>query len=84
MGVRELKAHASEILRGVRERGETVELTLHGRPIARLVPIQPAADNEDDWRSVWAEMDRLADEISAHWPEGVSAMDAVRDVRREL
>lgn len=84
VGVRELKTHASEILRGVRERGETVELTLHGRPIARLVPIQPAAENEDDWRSVWAEMDRLAEEISAHWPEGVSAVDAVRDVRREL
>lgn len=84
VGIRELKAHASEILRDVRERGETVELTLHGRPIARLVPIQPEGENEDDWRSVWAEMDRLAEEISAHWPEGVSAADAIAEDRSRL
>lgn len=84
VGVRELKAHASEILRGVRERGETVELTLHGRPIARLVPIQATAESEDNWRSVWAEMDRLAEEISAHWSEGVSAADAVAEGRSRL
>jgi len=71
VGVRELKAHASE-------------LTLHGRAIARLVPIQATAESEDDWRSVWAEMDRLAEEISAHWPEGVSAADAVAEGRSRL
>lgn len=82
VGVRELKAHASEILRNVRERGETVELTLHGRAIALLVPVEGARDEE--WRSVWADMDRLAEEIAAHWPQGVSAADAVAEGRREL
>jgi hypothetical protein len=28
--------------------------------------------------------DELAEEISRHWPEGVSAADAIADVRREL
>ena len=31
-----------------------------------------------------AEFDRIAAEISAVWPEGVSAVDTIRDVRREL
>ena len=34
--------------------------------------------------AILADMDRLAVEISKVWPEGVSAIDAVRDVRREL
>jgi prevent-host-death family protein len=84
VGVRELKTHASEILRGVRERGETVELTFHGRAIALVVPVSPSPAGEEDLATLWADIDRLADEIAAHWPEGVSAEDAVNDVRREL
>jgi|GEM_PF-2037897 len=33
------------------------------------------------WLADW---DQLAKEISKHWPEGVSAVDAVHDVRRDL
>jgi hypothetical protein len=33
---------------------------------------------------VWARLNRLSAEISSHWPKGVSAVDAIRDVRREL
>jgi len=84
VGVRELKAHASELLRGVRERGETIELTFHGRAIALLVPVEPMRRDDTDWRGLWADMDRLADEIADHWPEGVSAEDAINDVRRDL
>ncbi len=84
VGVRELKAHASEILRLVRERGETVELTFHGRAVARLIPVVPAGRPEPEWASVWTEMDRLAEEIGARWPAGLSAEDAVREDRREL
>jgi len=38
IGVRELRQHASRYLRDV-ERGETIEITDRGRPMARLVPI---------------------------------------------
>jgi prevent-host-death family protein len=37
IGVRELKASLSEVLRGV-ERGEQVRVTLRGRAVADLVP----------------------------------------------
>lgn len=39
IGVRELRQRASEFLREV-ERGRSVEVTAHGRPVARLVPVR--------------------------------------------
>jgi prevent-host-death family protein len=38
IGIRELRQHASRYLRAV-QRGETIEVTDRGHPIARLVPI---------------------------------------------
>jgi prevent-host-death family protein len=38
VGVRELRQRASELLRLV-EKGETVEITDRGRPVARLTPL---------------------------------------------
>ncbi len=40
-----------------------------------------ALKNTED---VWANLDRLSAEITALWPKDVSAVDAIRDVRREL
>ncbi len=41
IGVRELRQHASRYLRLVQD-GETVEVTQRGKPVARLVPPNPA------------------------------------------
>jgi len=38
IGIRELRQQASRYLRDV-ERGETIEVTDRGRPVARLVPV---------------------------------------------
>ena len=84
VGVRELKQQISKILRRVREDGEIIEITYHGEPIARLVPINSSAPSDDELDAIWADLDELTAEISAKWPEGVSAVDAVREVRREL
>ena len=35
----EAKARFSEILRAVRERGETVTISYHGRPVAEIRPV---------------------------------------------
>jgi prevent-host-death family protein len=45
IGVRELRQHASRYLREV-ERGDSIEVTDRGRPVAHLVPI-PAASGLD-------------------------------------
>jgi prevent-host-death family protein len=84
VGVRELKERTSEILRRVRDQGEEVEITHHGRPVARLVPVTRARPSNEDLEAVWSELDRLAEEISAKWPDGISAVDAVREERRDL
>jgi prevent-host-death family protein len=81
----ELIEHIDEVLRMVEEEGETIEITNHGEVIAHIVPVpesQPSVESAK--RDVWVDLDRLAVEISAHWPAEVSAVDAVRDVRRDL
>jgi prevent-host-death family protein len=45
IGIRELRQQASRYLRDV-ERGETLEVTDRGRPVARLVPVPSAAGLE--------------------------------------
>jgi prevent-host-death family protein len=84
IGIRELKAQTSKIVREVRERKEPVAVTYRGRVVARLVPTDPAQAPEDDRARFWAEWDELAAEIADHWPQGVSATEAVNEQRREL
>lgn len=84
VGIRELKASASEIVRRVRERGEVVDITYHGEVVARLVPVRPSVPVPGDVAALLTDMDQLVAEVSAAWPVNVSAVDAVRDVRREL
>jgi prevent-host-death family protein len=84
VGIRELKTHASEIVRRVREQGEVVDITFHGEVVARLVPVRPPIPTPEEVAALLTDLDQLAAEVSAAWPEGVSAVDAVRDVRRDL
>src|SRR5579863_849734 len=85
VGVHELEDHIIDILRLMQQTGEIVEVTDGNQVIAHLVPEsnsqRPA---EVLGGAVWTTLDRLRDEINAHWPKDVSAVDAVRDVRREL
>lgn len=34
-------------------------------------------------KRIWAAMDKLAEQITKEWPEGVSAVDAIKEQRRE-
>jgi prevent-host-death family protein len=43
VGIRELKNHLTHYLRAVR-RGSAITVTVHGKPIARLVPISPRGE----------------------------------------
>lgn len=83
VGIRELKQRASEILRSVREDGQEVAITYHGRVVARLVPVLPArAIGRGREEKVWVALDELAQEIGEHWPEGVGAVEAIAEGRR--
>ncbi|MGH7325077.1 MAG: type II toxin-antitoxin system Phd/YefM family antitoxin [Candidatus Rokuibacteriota bacterium] len=84
IGVRELKEHASQVLRRVRERGEEIEVTYHGRVVARLIPVSRDRPPTRASAAAWSTLDRVAREIGARWPKGRSAAKAVREGRREL
>lgn len=84
VGIRELKTQASDIIRRVREDKETYIVTYRGKPVAKLEPVQDKEEQVARDLSILEEMDRLAEEITKHWPEGLSAVDAVKEDRREL
>jgi prevent-host-death family protein len=84
VGIRELKARASQVIRRVRERGEEIEVTHHGKVVARLVPVSRSTVRNRTSASAWSTLDRVAREIAATWPKGHSATAAVREGRRDL
>jgi prevent-host-death family protein len=83
VGIQELRADLTNILRRVRGEGEVVEVTKYGRAIARIVPVLSATELSEPVDSAWADMDRLAAEIGRHWkPETMSGPQAVSASRR--
>jgi prevent-host-death family protein len=84
VGVRQLKARASELLRQLEDGGEPIEITKRGKVIARLVPAERPWPTREEIGAWWTDHDHLAQEIGSDWPEGVSAVEAVREQRREL
>ncbi len=77
VGAYEAKTHLSRLLDEV-ERGDTVVITKHGRPVAKLVPYGEAA--RQDRRQVIEAMRALAHSVPA-W-EGVSYRDLIDEGRR--
>jgi prevent-host-death family protein len=80
VGIRELKQNASELIRMVRETNNEVQVTYRGKVVARLIPVEritPSGETE-----AWAQLDHLAVEIGANWPKGLSAAEAVSELRR--
>ena len=82
VGVRELKTHASEILRRVRERQETITITHRGEVIARIEPVRPARTAEEDLADYWAELDQLIADIAEKTPAHVNVVDVMNEMRR--
>jgi antitoxin (DNA-binding transcriptional repressor) of toxin-antitoxin stability system len=75
------------ILQRLREDGEPVDVTDQGRVVARLIPVErlerprPTREGIEAWLR---RLDGTGEEIGTDWLEGVSAVEAVREPRREL
>lgn len=78
IGVRELKNHASQIVREVREERAEYVITYRGRPVARIVPI---VTEEEAERSL-ENLEQLSQEISARWQSDKSAVEILSEMRR--
>jgi len=81
IGIRELKARASEVVRAVKERRARYVITQRGRPAAVLVPLDslPPQSNADE---VWARLEELGKEIARNWQSEKSAVEILSEMRR--
>ena len=79
VGVRELKQHASKLIRMVRENKSEIQVTYRGEVFALLIPV--TRPSQKDEAQAWIEIDHLAAEIGARWPAGVSAAEAFEEDR---
>ncbi len=84
IGVRELKTHASEIARSVRDEGARYLVTYRGRPVGVLLPLEEAgealAETEED--AVWQELTALGEEIGRGWESPLRSAELLSAMRR--
>jgi prevent-host-death family protein len=81
IGIRELKARASEVVRAVKERRARYVITQRGRPAAILVPLD-ALPPQPDPEEVWARLESLGKEIAENWQSEKSAVEILSEMRR--
>ena len=86
IGVRELKVHASEIVRNVRKRRTRYLITYRGRPVGILAPLGSAEpvtpESAVEETAAWDELTRLGQEIARGWPSGQTSADYLTEMRR--
>jgi prevent-host-death family protein len=87
VGVRELKIHASEILRKIRENQERYVITHRGRPVALLMPVEEAAPAapvpmQESTASAWETLIKLGEEIGREWRSSLTSTELLSDMRR--
>ena len=83
IAVSQLKTCAEEVIRVLQRNGVAIDVTHHGRVVARLVPVRPPR-RRSRRPAVWSTIDEVAREIGRRWPKGMSAADALREGRRDL
>lgn len=83
IGIRELKIHASQIIRRLRNQHTRYVVTFRGKPVAVLLPLpeadMPATAAGDD---PWAELTELGQAISQGWPSDKTGADLLSEMRR--
>ena len=85
VGVRELKAHASEIIRAVRDRRARYVITYRGRPVGLLLPLEEAGEREETvgvGPDAWEELTRLGEEIGRGWRSPLTSAELLAEMRR--
>lgn len=82
IGVRELKIHASEIVRQVREEGVRYVITHRGRPVAAIIPVNEVQPAPESGVSAWDELVSLGEQLSRNWQSDQSSAEILSDMRR--
>ena len=83
IGVRELKIHASEIVRKVKEEQMHYVITHRGHPVAAIIPLDEApAESTSESSAAWDELVSLDLQISHNWQSSQSSADILSEMRR--
>lgn len=87
IGVRELKTHASEIIRRVRDQRARYVITHRGKPVGLLVPLDeagpaPLRSAEGGAEAAWEALTRLGEEIGREWRSPLSSAELLSEMRR--
>jgi prevent-host-death family protein len=83
IGIRELKAHASELIRRVTEEHATYTITRRGRAVGVLAPPDfLAPDERHEGRQAWKRLLALADRMSKQKSGRRSAVKELAAMRR--
>ena len=87
VGVRELKAQASEIVRQVRENRARYIITYRGEPVGLLMPLDEASPSalpsgEEPAETAWETLTRLGEEIGQGWQSPLSSTELLSEMRR--
>lgn len=83
IGIKTLKAHASELVRNVAEERATYTVTCRGKAVGILAPtgFMTLAESTDG-DAAWDRLERLADELARTGKSRKSAVKALSDMRR--
>ena len=82
IGIRELKARASDVVRAVKEKRARYVITQRGKPVAVIVPIDavvPAKPSDDE---VWERLLKIREELGKGWQSEKSAVEILSEMRR--
>lgn len=87
VGVRELKTHASEVVRNVRDHRARYVITYRRRPVAVLLPLDEVALEEatvgdQQGTNVWDKLIELGEEIGQGWQSPYTSGELLSDMRR--
>jgi prevent-host-death family protein len=82
IGIRELKARASDVVRAVKENRARYVITQRGKPVAVIVPIDavvPAKPSDDE---VWERLMKIREELGKGWQSEKPAVEILSEMRR--
>ena len=82
IGVRELKIHASEIVRQVKESGAHYIVTHRGHPVAAIVPLEEVQAAPQADTLAWDELVALGKQISQGWQSPQTSAEILSNMRK--
>lgn len=83
IGLRELKARASEVLRNVRDRRMRYTITYRGRPVGVLMPLAEVPYRQDTGeQDSWEELIVLGRKIGKGWQSPQTSTEILSEMRR--